>query len=102
MVGLFASLAYSSYKRGNVRKGRGLRSPLTPPLQEGVEPNFWKVEKDILLYHFSSGKGAPVLIVHGGPGLPPLKPWKGLELLKEGFLFRFYPFFCLTPFFILS
>lgn len=90
---LLVVLSYSGssvYKPGNVRKGTGLRSPLSPPSQEGVKPNFWKVAEDISLYYFSCGKGTPVIIIHGGPGFPPSEPWKGLEALNKNFQFYFY------------
>jgi proline iminopeptidase len=90
MIGMLAFSNGSSYKPGEVSKEKRLRSPLSPPSQEGVKPNFWKVEEDIFLYHFSAGKGIPVLVIHGGPGLPPTKPWKGLAALKESFKFYFY------------
>jgi len=31
------------YKPGKLRTGKGLRSPLAPPSQEGVEPNHFRV-----------------------------------------------------------
>ena len=83
IIGLLLSTNGSLYKPGNLKTGKGLRSPLTPPPQEGVRPNHWKVAEDIFLYYFSKGKGAPVLIIHGGPGFPPSKPWKGLEELGK-------------------
>jgi proline iminopeptidase len=80
----------SFYKPGMLRTEKGLRSPLTPPSQEGVEPNHFKVAEDILLYYIHSGEGRPVLVIHGGPGSPPTKPWPGLQELKKDFMFYFY------------
>lgn len=90
IIGLLFSTNGSFYKPGNLRTGKGLHSPLTPPSQDGVKPNHWKVAEDILLYYFSSGEGTPVLTIHGGPGFPPSKPWKGLEALEKNYRFHYY------------
>lgn len=73
----------SFYKPGMLHMEKGLRAPLSPPDQQGVEPGYWKVEADILLHYFTSGEGIPILVIHGGPGFPPQKPWRGLEIIKE-------------------
>jgi proline iminopeptidase len=78
------------YKPGQLRTEKGLRSPLTPPSQEGVNPNHFKVAADILLHYFLSGEGKPVLVIHGGPGFPPTKPWDGLESLTGDYQFFYY------------
>ncbi len=57
------------YQPGMVRAESALRSPLLPPPQPD-DPNAWRVEPDIELYHFSQGSGPPILFVHGGPGFP--------------------------------
>ena len=90
IIGLLLSTNGSLYKPGNLKTGKGLRSPLTPPPQEGVKPCYWKVAEDIFLYYFSTGKGTPVLIIHGGPGFPPSKSWEGLEELGKNFKFYYF------------
>jgi proline iminopeptidase len=80
----------SFYKPGRLRTEKGLRSPLTPPSQEGVDQNHFKVAEDILLYYFRSGEGRPILVIHGGPGSPSTEPWPGLEELKKDFMFYYY------------
>jgi len=77
------------YKPGMVRAGKNLRTPLTPPKQPDEE-HYWKVEDDIQLYHFSTGEGRNVLVVHGGPGYPYAEPWPGLERLTTGYTFHYY------------
>ena len=77
------------YEPGMVRTGRNLRAPLEPPPQPS-DPNLWMVEPDIKLYHFAMGQGRPVLIVHGGPGRPQLKPWAGLAPLTNTCRFIYY------------
>jgi proline iminopeptidase len=77
------------YQPGMVRAGQNLRAPVTPPAQNG-DPNFWQVESDIQLYHFSQGTGRNVLIVHGGPGMPFREPMHGLEPLTGKYRFNYY------------
>jgi proline iminopeptidase len=78
------------YKPGMVRAGNNLQAPLTPPPQQPEDENFWNVEEDIRLYHFSEGEGRNVLIVHGGPGYPYAEPWPGLEPLTGEYQFYYY------------
>jgi len=77
------------YQPGMVRAEKDLGAPLDPPAQPD-EPGVWLVEADIRLRHFSSGEGIPVLVVHGGPGNPSVKPWSGLEPLTDGHAFHYY------------
>ena len=77
------------YKPGMVREGKNLRASLTPPEQPDDE-NFWQVENDIQLYHFSAGEGRNVLIIHGGPGYPYTELWAGLEPLTDDYEFHYY------------
>ncbi|KAA3607066.1 MAG: alpha/beta hydrolase [Planctomycetota bacterium] len=88
---LFSSQASGQgplYRLGSVSENQNLRGPLQPPAQS--EPGVWLVEKDIRLHYQSQGRGRPVLVVHGGPGVPYSKPWAGLESLKEDFQFYDY------------
>jgi proline iminopeptidase len=77
------------YQPGMVRAGKNLRAPLTPPAQSSDE-NFWQVEEDIQLYHFSAGEGRNVLVVHGGPGYPYASLWSGLKPLTDEYAFHYY------------
>jgi proline iminopeptidase len=78
--------------RGAASGGSGSRdASLVPaPSQQGVAEGYWKVEENILLYHFEHGAGRPVLVIHGGPGIPPGRPWKGLERLSGTYRFFYY------------
>jgi len=60
-----------------------------PPAQSG-DPDFWLVEPDIQLYHFSQGEGRNVLVIHGGPGMPFREPMRGLEPLTGTYRFHYY------------
>ena len=62
---------------------------LDPPPQ-GSDPDFWQVTPKIQLHHFAEGSGPPVLVVHGGPGLPFAEPLPGLSLLAENHTFHYY------------
>ena len=77
------------YQPGNVRTGKNLKSPLTPPTQ-GSGADFWDVEPEVRLYHFSQGTGRNVLIIHGGPGQPYRQAWRGLEPLSASYRFHYY------------
>ncbi len=79
----------SLYSPGKLSQDENLKDTFIPPDQKGVEENFWRIEDKILLYHFSQGEGRPVLIIHGGPGLPPYAPWQGLAAVK-GYSFTYY------------
>jgi proline iminopeptidase len=76
------------YQPGMVREA-ALDSSITAPEQTGDE-NFWQVEDDIRLWHFSAGEGRNVLIVHGGPGAPFLEPLTGLEPLTDQYRFHYF------------
>ncbi len=77
------------YRPGMLRGGDGLREPLAPPPQGGAADRF-RVTADIELYHTDVGRGPPVLVVHGGPGIPDARPWPGLETLGDRWRFVFY------------
>ncbi|HEY5961604.1 MAG TPA: alpha/beta hydrolase [Polyangiaceae bacterium] len=50
----------------------------------------WQVEPGISLAHFEVGTGRPVLVVHGGPGIPFRQPMAGLLPLTERYRFYYY------------
>ena len=77
------------YQPGMVSAGQNLRASLTPPVQSG-DSEYWQMESDIRLYHFSQGAGRNVLIVHGGPGMPFREPMRGLEPLAGEYRFHYY------------
>jgi proline iminopeptidase len=76
------------YVFGSVSRSENLRGPLTPPVQ--TDPSSWQVESDITLTFREFGDGKPVLVVHGGPGIPYGNIWKGLEPLTDRYKFYFY------------
>ena len=88
-VFFWRSFGQALYTPGMVSGGENLRAPLTPPQQSGAE-DFWQVEPDIALHHFASGEGRNVVIVHGGPGMPYVEAWPGLEPLANHYRFHYY------------
>ncbi len=83
------SMSRPLYEPGMVRAGQNLRASLIPPKQSADE-NFWTMESDIQLYHYSYGAGRNVLVVHGGPSIPISKPLPGLEPLTGNYRFVYY------------
>jgi proline iminopeptidase len=90
--GLWYFISQPLYQPGMVRQGKNLRAPLAPPAQTASQGNegFWQVETDLQLHYFAAGQGRPVLVVHGGPGIPYTQPWKGLEPLTDRYRFYYY------------
>ncbi len=77
------------YRPGMVRQGKNLRAPLMP-LAQTAGDGIWQVESDIQLHYFTAGQGRPVLIIHGGPGMPYTLLWKGLTPLADRYRFYYY------------
>ena len=75
------------YRPGDLRSGKFKAA--APPVQNGAT-NRWTMEPGIELYHFEEGSGTPLLIVHGGPGFPPEKPWQGGSLLARHYRTIYY------------
>lgn len=53
-------------------------------------PGFWQVTPTISLRHFEAGSGTDVLVVHGGPGFPPLRPWAAAGFTGDRVHWIFY------------
>jgi proline iminopeptidase len=85
----WSSMGKALYRPGMVRAQENLRGPLEPPGQP-ADPNFWKVESDIRLYHYSDGQDRKVLVVHGGPGYPIQEAWEGLRRMNKNHEFIYY------------
>jgi len=77
------------YQPGMLQSGRHLRASLTPPAQKG-QADFWDIEKDVQLHHFTDGNGKKVLVIHGGPGYPFTQPLAGLKPLADRYQFVYY------------
>jgi len=88
IVFIFWKMGQPLYTFGSVSEGNNLRSPLQPPKQN--DSTVWKMESDISLHFDVYGNGHPVVIVHGGPGIPYANAWKGLKPLEDRFSFYYY------------
>lgn len=51
---------------------------------------YWETDDGISLYHFHEGQGKKVLFLHGGPGIPVIKPPTALTLLEEDLEIWYY------------
>ena len=85
---MFWKMGQPIYAFGVVSAEENLRSPLAPP--EQTDPTKWQVESDILLHFDVYGQGRPVIIVHGGPGIPYANAWQGLKSLEDRYAFYYY------------
>ena len=88
-VWIWRMMSAPLYRPGMVRTGENLSAPLDLLAQPDDE-NFWRVEQDINLYHFSHGTGTPVLFVHGGPGYPLRQVPAGLAELTNEYEIHFF------------
>lgn len=43
----------------------------------------WQVAPGITLHHFAVGSGEDAIVVHGGPGIAPTRPWRAAEHLPD-------------------
>ncbi len=86
---LYQSFTGPLYQPGDVRAEKNLSAPLDPPAQP-AEAGVWLVEPGIRLHYFTAGEGKPALIIHGGPGNPPVASWSGLKPLEGEYRFYYY------------
>ncbi len=71
---------------------RRAAAALQPPPQQGTPAGFWTVAPGIRLRHFEAGadSGTDVLVVHGGPGYPPVRPWLAADYTGPAVRWVFY------------
>jgi len=84
---LYSMMTSPMYEVGNVSKKVSSEGLIVP---EQKTENTWEVEGGIFLRYFKEGEGKPVLIIHGGPGIPYATPWSGLNKLTDGYEFYYY------------
>jgi proline iminopeptidase len=65
------------------------RPDLEPP-RGATDPAFFQVTPDVRLFHVDEGRGPAVIVVHGGPGLPPAQPWPLSARLAAEHRFVYY------------
>ena len=52
--------------------------------------NYFLLNDEVSLYYTTQGEGKPILIVHGGPGIPYAQNWAGLDSLANDHRFYYY------------
>jgi proline iminopeptidase len=85
---LWYAMGAPMYTPGKV--GEQMESFIHPTEPDPDDPGYWQVESEISLYHFAQGEGRPVLVVHGGPGMPFRQPLSGLAPLEGEYRFHYY------------
>lgn len=78
------------YEVGMVRDSKNLSVPIDQLSTTEPQSDFWLVEENVELYHFSNGTGKKILVVHGGPGYPFSDPLPGLTALSDQHEFIYY------------
>ncbi len=53
-------------------------------------PNSFTLNEGISLNYFTKGVGKPVVVIHGGPGIPHQEAWSGLDSLTAEYKFYYY------------
>ena len=84
---ILLSCSGGAYKPGDVKNSKNL----IPPEQSDLSGEYWQIDEETELYHFTQDKsgGRPVLLIHGGPAVPFHEVWPGLDRI-EGFQFHYY------------
>ena len=77
------------YVPGSVRASRNLTAPLDPPTAARGD-GLVDMGAGVRLFTFTDGQGGRVVVIHGGPGIPPRGPWTGLHALADRFAFTYY------------
>jgi len=73
------------YRPGDVRASAESLEPLSR-----ASVGRWAVAPGIELHHFEEGQGRAALVIHGGPGVAPLRPWLAGRLLADRYRLVYY------------
>ncbi|MDW3648823.1 MAG: alpha/beta hydrolase [Bacteroidia bacterium] len=87
----FLSAIFSGplYLTGSLKSEAAYAHLLKEAPDQGKE-NYFQLNDDISLYYTTQGSGKPVLIVHGGPGIPYDQHWAGLDSLGQEYRYYYY------------
>lgn len=87
LLSILISCGGGAYTPGNVQKSINL----IPPEQSDLAGEYWQMDEETRLFHFTQGEsgGKQVVLIHGGPGIPFQEAWPGLEEIN-GFQFNYY------------
>jgi proline iminopeptidase len=90
-VGAWWWMGRGLFQPGTVEQtlaARGETLDVPPGQQSGASR--WQVAPGVELHHVSVGQGRDVVVVHGGPGLPPAAPWRAASLTGDSLRWHFY------------
>ena len=88
-VYFYVTMTKPAYTPGALSSRQDVKEFTTPPSQASTEENYFRVDEKTNLHYFKEGQGQPVLVIHGGPGIPIIQPWEGLRAIK-GYQFYYY------------
>jgi proline iminopeptidase len=63
---------------------------LAPASPQAPDADAWEVAPGVRLHHFAVGQGRDVVVVHGGPALPPREPWRAALVGPPQVRWHFY------------
>lgn len=88
-LGVMVFLVLRAMMEGPMYRPGSLAAPTDPPAQP-ADPTRWLLEPGIEISHFETGQGRPLLVIHGGPGMPFTAPGLGLSALEDSYRFIYY------------
>ncbi|GHG70978.1 alpha/beta hydrolase [Comamonas sp. JC664] len=90
-AGMWWWMGRALFHPGTVEQGLAARGEtLEVPPGQAADAAFWQVTPDVRLRHEVLGDGRDVVVVHGGPGLPPAKPWRAASMTGDTLRWHFF------------
>jgi proline iminopeptidase len=90
-VGAWWWMGRGLFQPGTVEQTLAARGEsLDVPPGQPVDGPRWQVAPGVELNHLAVGQGKDVVVVHGGPGLPPSAPWRSAVLTADTLRWHFY------------
>ncbi|TSC34335.1 alpha/beta fold hydrolase [Corallococcus sp. Z5C101001] len=90
-AGIWWWMGRALFQPGTVEQVLAARGEtLEVPSGQRADAPSWQVSPDVRLRHLAVGDGRDVVVVHGGPGLPPAEPWRGAAMAGESLRWHFY------------
>ncbi|WP_235217044.1 hypothetical protein [Archangium violaceum] len=90
-VGTWWWMGRALFEPGTVEQALAERGEtLEVPPGQRADASSWQVAPGVQLHHVAVGQGRDLVVVHGGPGLPPAAPWRAAVLASRGTCRRSY------------
>ncbi|QRK07202.1 alpha/beta hydrolase [Archangium violaceum] len=90
-VGAWWWMGRALFQPGTVEQTLAARGEtLEVPPGQRADASEWQVAPGVRLHHMAVGEGRDVVVVHGGPGLPPAAPWRAAVLTGDTLRWHFY------------